>query len=46
MQSGLLLERSFNALKNWRGLVTRYDKLAVLYRGAAVLAAILTWLRG
>jgi transposase len=41
-----VVERSFNALKNWRGLATRYDKLAVLYRGAAVLAAIITWLRG
>jgi transposase len=41
-----VVERSFNALKNWRGLATRYDKLAVNYRGGAVLAAILTWLRG
>ncbi len=41
-----VVERSFNALKNWRGLATRYDKLAVLYRGGAVLAAILGWLRG
>lgn len=41
-----VVERSFNALKQWRGLATRYDKLAVLYRGGAVLAAILVWLRG
>jgi putative transposase len=41
-----VVERSFNALKNWRGLATRYDKLAVIYRGGAVLAAILAWLRG
>jgi transposase len=41
-----VVERSFNALKNWRGLATRYDKLAVVYRGGAVLAAILAWLRG
>ena len=40
-----VVERSFNVLKNWRGLATRYDKLAVVYRGAAVLAAILIWLR-
>ena len=39
-----VVERSFNALKNWRGLATRYDKLAVIYRGGAVLAAILIWL--
>lgn len=41
-----VVERSFNALKNWRALATRYDKLGVIYRGGAVLAAILTWLRG
>lgn len=41
-----VVERSFNALKQWRGLATRYDKLAVIYRGGAVLAAILAWLRG
>jgi hypothetical protein len=40
-----VVERSFNALKNWRGLATRYDKLAVIYRGGAVLPAVLTWLR-
>jgi len=40
-----VVERSFNALKSWRGLATRYDKLAIVYRGAAVLAAILAWLR-
>jgi transposase len=40
-----VVERSFNALKHWRGLATRYDKLAVVYRGGAVLAAILSWLR-
>lgn len=40
-----VVERSFNALKHWRGLATRYDKLAVVYRGGAVLAAILAWLR-
>jgi len=26
-------------------LATRYDKLALTYRGGAVLAAILAWLR-
>ena len=40
-----VVERSFNALKHWRGLATRYDKLAVIYRGGAVLAAVLAWLR-
>lgn len=41
-----VVERSFNTLKHWRALATRYDKLAVVYRGGAVLAAILAWLRG
>lgn len=40
-----VVERSFNALKHWRGLATRYDKLATVYRGGAVIAAILAWLR-
>lgn len=40
-----VVERSFNAIKHWRGLATRYDKLAIVYRGAAVLAAILAWAR-
>jgi putative transposase len=30
-----VVERSFNALKQWRGLATRYDKLALTYRGGA-----------
>jgi transposase len=40
-----VVERSFNTVKQWRGLATRYDKLALTYRGAVVLAAIVTWLR-
>ncbi|MFI0169629.1 IS5 family transposase [Streptomyces sp. NPDC017095] len=40
-----VVERSFSLLKQWRGLATRYDKLAIVYRSAAVLAAIITWLR-
>ena len=39
-----VVERSFNAIKQWRGLATRYDKLAITYRGGVVLRAILTWL--
>lgn len=38
------MERSFNALKQWRGVATRYDKLALTYRGGAVLGAVITWL--
>jgi transposase len=40
-----VVERSFVRLKQWRGLATRYDKLAIVYRAAAVLAAAITWLR-
>ncbi len=40
-----IIERSFNDHKQWRGLATRYDKLALVYRGGVVLRAILLWLR-
>lgn len=40
-----VIERSFNDHKQWRGLATRYDKLATVYRGAVVLRAITLWLR-
>ncbi len=40
-----LVERAFNTIKNWRGLATRYDKHALVFRGGVVLAAILMWLR-
>lgn len=39
------IERSFNDHKQWRGIATRYDKLATNYRGAVVLRAITLWLR-
>ena len=37
------IERGFNTLKQWRGLASRYDKLAVNYRGGALLRAIVIW---
>ena len=40
-----VVERAFNQLKNWRGIATRYDKHATVFRGAVVLASILLWLR-
>ena len=40
-----VIERSFNTIKQWRGLATRYDKLGIVYRGAAVLRAITVWLK-
>lgn len=39
-----VIERFFNRMKNWRGLATRYDKHALVYRGGVILAAILDWL--
>jgi transposase len=39
-----VVERAFNHLKNWRGIATRYDKHALIYRGEVVLASILLWL--
>ena len=38
-----VVERSFVLAKQWRGLATRYDKLAITYRSGAVLHAVLTW---
>ncbi|MFD4250934.1 transposase [Amycolatopsis thermoflava] len=37
------VERHFNLLKHWQGLATRYDKLAIAYRSAIVLHAVVTW---
>ena len=35
------IERAFN---HRRGLATRYDKHAIVYRGGLVLEAVLLWL--
>jgi transposase len=40
-----VVERSYESLKQWRGLATRYDKLAVIFRGGAILRSIVLWLR-
>lgn len=40
-----VVERAFNTAKQWRGLATRYDKLAVTYRAGVLLAAVIEWLR-
>lgn len=40
-----VVERSFNDHKRWRGIATRYDRLATVYRGSVVLRAITIWLR-
>lgn len=39
-----VVERFLNYLKQWRGLATRYDKYAHIYRGGVTLGAILCWL--
>lgn len=39
-----VIERGFNTFKQWRGLASRYDKLAINYRGGAVLRAVVIWL--
>ena len=31
--------------KQWRGLATRFDKHAVIYRAAVVLNAVIAWTR-
>jgi len=40
-----VIERSYEQLKQWRGIATRYDKLAVIFRGGAILRSIIMWLR-
>ena len=39
-----VVERAFCQVKHWRGLASRYDRLARNYLGALTLAALLTWL--
>lgn len=39
------IERNYCHLKQWRGLATRYDKLALVYRAATVLNATIAWLK-
>ncbi len=38
-----VVERRLAALKQWRGIATRYDKLATVYRSAAVFTAVIAW---
>ena len=39
-----VVERCVNKLKQWRGIATRYEKRAVNYRAAVVIAALMLWL--
>jgi len=38
-----IIERSFNRLKDWRGIATRYDKKAVNFLAGVCLASALTY---
>ncbi|MDP9868867.1 transposase [Streptosporangium brasiliense] len=40
-----VVERCFNRLKHFKGIATRYDKLAAHYRSAVTIACLLLWLR-
>ncbi|WP_373875839.1 IS5 family transposase [Arthrobacter mangrovi] len=40
-----VVEQSFNLFKQWHGIATRYDKLALTYRAGVALYACLIWLR-
>lgn len=40
-----VIERFFAPAKQWRGIATRFDKLAITYRAGLALCAILTWTR-
>ena len=42
---GNVVERHFNLAKQWRGLATRYNKLAITYRAAYILCACIAWTR-
>jgi transposase len=38
-----VVERRVNKLKQWRRIATRYDKRALNYRAAVILAALMPW---
>lgn len=40
-----VVERGYARLQQWRGLATKYDKLAIVYRAADVLNRIIAWLQ-
>ncbi|MGF0316475.1 IS5 family transposase [Nocardia fluminea] len=40
-----VVERAFNKAKHWRGVATRYDKLACTYRAGIVMALMVEWLK-
>jgi transposase len=44
-QNRNVIERHYCHTKQWRGLATRYDKHAIIYRAAVVLNAVIVWTR-
>ncbi|MGW4842991.1 hypothetical protein [Nocardia brasiliensis] len=38
-----VVERAFDKAKHWRGVATRYDKLALTYRPGIVMALAIEW---
>ena len=38
-----IIERSFNRLKDWRGIATRYDKTAANFLASVCLASAVTY---
>jgi transposase len=38
-----VIERHYCHIKQWRGLATRYDKHAIVYRAAVILNAVIAW---
>lgn len=40
-----VIERRYCHIKQWRGLATRYDKHALIYRAAIILNAVIAWTR-
>ena len=40
-----LIENFFAKLKQFRAIATRYDKLAIIYRAAVILNAVIAWTR-
>lgn len=38
-----VIERRFCQTKQWRGLATRYDKHAIIYRAAILIHAAIAW---
>jgi transposase len=40
------VERTVNALENFRAVATRFDKRVYVFQGTVTVAAIRLWLRG